>query len=145
MALDLTAANVNISIVIPPLFTTPQRIQGFATDQVFTVPEIAPTETVMGVDGILSGGMVFVPIDTEFHLQANSPSVAIFDTWYLQQVAAETAYQASGTIIAPSLKKLWNVSNGFLVGYRPVPDARKILQPQPFRIRWNISAPQPTS
>lgn len=145
MALDLTAANVNISIIIPPLFTAPQKIQGFAPDQVFTVPEIAPTETVMGVDGVLSGGMVFVPTDTEFHLQANSPSIPIFDTWYLQQIAAQQAYQASGVIVAPGLKKQWNMITGFLVGYKPMPDARKLMQPEPFRIRWQISAPQPTS
>ena len=145
MALDLTAANASIAILVPVLFSTPQQLQGFAADDVYESPEVAPTETLMGVDGVLSGGMVFVPVEQEFMLQANSPSIAMFDSWYLNQIAAQTTYPASGTTILPGLKKMWTMVNGFLVGYKPMPQAKKLTQPQRFRIRWNLSQPQPIS
>jgi hypothetical protein len=145
MALDLTGANASISLLIPALFSTPQTLQQFAADNVFEVPQVTPTETLMGVDGVLSGGMIFVPVEQEFMLQANSPSIAIFDNWYLQQIAATTTYPASGTTIMPGLKKMWQMVNGFLVDYKPLPQVQRLAQPQRFRIRWNLSAPQPTA
>lgn len=146
MALDLTGANAQIALIIPGIgITTPQVLQQFATDDVYEVPEIAPVETMMGVDGVLSGGMVFVPIDQEYMLQANSPSIQLFDTWYLQQIAANTTYAAGGTTVLPGLKKMWQMTNGFLVGYKPLPQAKRLIQPQRFRIRWNLSQPQPTA
>jgi hypothetical protein len=145
MALDLTGANASISILIPALFSTPQPLQQWEADNVFESPEIAPTETMMGVDGVLSGGMVFVPVEQEFMLMANSPSIAIFDSWYLNQIAAQTTFPASGTTIMPGLKKQWQMVNGFLVGYKPLPAVKKLAQPQHFRIRWNLSQPQPTT
>lgn len=143
MALDLTAANCSISLVLPPVFVTPQVLQQFATDDVYESPEVTPTETKMGVDGVLSGGVVIVPVEQEYMLQANSPSIAFFDSWYLQQLAALTTYTASGVTILPNLQKMWTMTNGFLVGYKPLPQAKKTLEPQRFRIRWNLSAPSP--
>ena len=143
MALDLTAANCIISLTLPPLFITAQQLQGFAVDDVYSTPEIAPTETKMGVDGVLSGGMVFVPVEQEIMLQANSPSIGFFDQWYLYQIAGLSSYAAGGTTILPNLQKQWTMTNGFLVGYVPLPPAKKTLDAQHFRIRWNLSAPMP--
>ena len=142
--MDITAANSSISLVIPPLFTTPQQLQGFATADVYEVPEVESVETLMGVDGVLSGGFVFKPIDQEFMLQADSASIDIFDIWYLQQVAGQTTYVASGVTTLPAISKSYTMVNGYLVGYKPLPQAKKLLQPQRFRIRWNLVAANPT-
>ena len=40
---------------------------------------------------------------------------------------------------------MWQMTNGFLVGYKPLPQAKRLVQPQRFRIRWNLSQPQPTA
>lgn len=140
---DITAANASIALVIPPLFTTPQIIQGFATDDVFDVPEVESVETMMGVDGVLSGGFVFKPIEQLLHLMADSGSIEVFDTWFVQQYAAQSTYVASGTVNLPAISKSFTFINGYLVGYKPLPQAKKLLQPQPFRIRWNLVAPNP--
>lgn len=140
---DITAANASIALVIPPLFTTPQIIQGFATDDVFDVPEVESVETMMGVDGVLSGGFVFKPIEQLLHLMADSGSIEVFDTWFVQQYAAQSTYIASGTVNLPAISKSFTFTNGYLVGYKPLPQAKKLLQPQPFRIRWNLVAPNP--
>jgi hypothetical protein len=83
----LTGANAVLMLTIPPLFTTPQQIQGFAADDVYDLDEIESVETLMGVDGILSGGFVWKSQPQTIMLQADSPSNAVFDTWYSQQVA----------------------------------------------------------
>jgi len=142
---DITAANAVISLVLPPLFTTPQQLQGFAADDVYEVPEVESVETLMGVDGVLSGGFVFKPIDQEFMLQADSASIEFFDIWYLQQAASLITYTASGTTVLPNISKSFVMTNGFLVGYKPLPQAKKLLQPQRFRIRWNLVAATPTA
>ena len=146
MGLDLTAANASITLTIPGIgFTTPQRLQGFAADDVVETPEVEPTETLMGVDGLLSGGMVFKPVPQEFMLQANSPSVALFDAWYAYQQSGQTTFTANGTITYPNLQKMWTMLNGFLRGYKPLPQAKKLLLPQRFRIEWNLAQGQPTA
>ena len=141
---DITAANSNIQLVLPPLFTSPQQLQGFAADDVYDVPEVESVETLMGVDGVLSGGFVFKPIEQHYMLQADSPSISFFDVWYLQQVAGLTTYVASGVTVIPALGKQFIMTNGYLVGYKPLPQAKKLLQAQRFRIRWNLVAANPT-
>ena len=142
---DITAANASISLVIPPLFNAPQQVQGFAADDVYEVPEVESVETLMGVDGVLSGGFVFKPIDQEFMLMADSASITnIFDIWYLQQVAGLTTYVASGVTVLPAIGKQYTMVGGYLVGYKPLPQAKKLLLPQRFRIRWNFVAATPT-
>lgn len=141
--MDITAANASISLTLPPLFATPQQLQGFAADDVYEVPEVESVETLMGVDGVLSGGFVFKPIEQEFMLQADSPSIPFFDVWYLQQVAGLTTYTANGVTILPAIKKKFIMTTGYLIGYKPLPAGKKLLQPQRFRLRFNLSAAIP--
>jgi hypothetical protein len=146
MGLDLTAANASITLTIPGIgFTTPQRLQGFAADDVYEVPEVEPTETLMGVDGYLSGGMVYKSVIQEFMLQANSPSIPLFDAWYNYQQSGLTTYTANGTTTLPGLQKMWTTINGYLRGYKPIPQGKKLVLPQRFRIEWNLCLPQPTA
>lgn len=52
----LTSANAVLLIGINSLYTTPQQIQGFATDDAFVTEVVTPVEMKMGVDGVLSAG-----------------------------------------------------------------------------------------
>ena len=56
MAGTITGASAVIMLSVPGLFSTPQQLQGFATDDIFDTAAIASAETLMGVDGNLSGG-----------------------------------------------------------------------------------------
>lgn len=143
MALTLTSTNAVIMITIPGVFTTPQQLQGFAADDIFGTDEITPTEVSMGVDGILSGGYTPVPIKQNYMLQANSASKALFDNWFNAMVAAQETYQAAGVITLRSLQAKWALVNGFLTGYKPIPDAGKILKPLSFAITWQQVTPAP--
>ena len=134
--MSITSANAIIMLTIANLFDVPQQIQGFASDDVFSTDAIAPAETMMGVDGLLSGGYVNVPVVQGFSLQADSPSIDFFDAWYAAQRAQNDTYVANGIITLSSLGRKWSMTKGYLTNYPMLPDAKKLLQPRKFSITW---------
>ena len=70
----ITGANAVFTLAIAGVFSTPQQVQGFASDDSFAVQAIRRAEVLMGVDGVLSGGKVFMPIPQSVMLQADSIS-----------------------------------------------------------------------
>lgn len=140
---SITAANAVVMLTVPTLFQTPQQLQGFAADDIYDTDAINSVETQMGVDGRLSGGFVFVPVTQNFALQSDSDSVRFFDTWWTQMQAAQEVYTANGTILLPGVQKKFTMTRGFLSGYKPIPDAKKVLQAIRFAITWNRVSPSP--
>ena len=141
---SITSANTVLTLAIPLLFPTPQQIQGFATDDIYDIPSIRSVEVQMGVDGVLSGGFVFVQVPQTITLQADSPSNDFFDAWWAQMQAAREVYTAEGRIVLPSIRTKFVQVNGYLTGYKPAPAAKKTLQPRPYEITWESIAPAPT-
>jgi hypothetical protein len=139
---SITGATSAISIIIPGVFPSPQQLQGFAADDVFEGDPIESNEVLMGVDGILSGGFVYVPIQQNFALQADSPSIYIFDNWWNYMQAAQDVFPANATIKLTVIGKTYTMTKGFLTNYKPIPDIKKLLQPQRFRITWQSVSPQ---
>ena len=140
---DITSANAVFMLTIPSVLPIPQQIQGFAADDIFDFDDVDATDIVMGVDGILSGGMIFAPKPQNISLQADSASIALFDAWYNAQQAATAVFPAQGLVTLTSVGKSFALITGFLSRYKPVPDAKKILQPQKFRITWQSVLPVP--
>lgn len=136
MAKTLTSANSVFLLTITDLFPPPIALQGYATDEAFLTDAVALTETLMGVDGHLSGGMVFNPIKMKIKFQADSPSIAIFDAWAAAQKTARDAFRANAVITLPSTGVRYVLTTGFLTSYKPLPDAKKMLEPQEFEITW---------
>jgi hypothetical protein len=143
--MSLTAANATIFFMLPALFPAPFQIQKFAADEVMDAAEVEGAETSMGVDGTLSGGYINVPFEQGYTLQADSPSIVFFDQWFYQQKAIFDTLNPNATITMPSLGKKWAMTKGFLIGYKPMPDLKKIAQPQKFRVRWESALPAPTT
>jgi hypothetical protein len=139
--MSLTAANCVFMITIPGLFDTPVQLQGFGVDEVADGNVLDSSETMMGVDGEFTGGFVFMPFEQGVTLLADSESVFIFDQWYAQQQALLDTLTAEGLIVLPSLGKKWTLSRGFLIGYKPIPDIKKLAQQQKFAIRWKSVVP----
>ena len=133
---DITSANTVFIISVPLVLPIPQQLQGFAADDIFDVDDVDAMETMMGVDGHLSGGMIFAPKGMTVALQADSASIAFFDAWYAASQAATTAYAAQATVTFPSLGTSFGLLRGFLKRYKPMPDAKKVLQPRKFKIEW---------
>lgn len=133
---SLTAANAVITLAVANLFPTPVQLQGFAADNIYDMDNVDQVETAMGVDGILSGGFVFNPVNQTFVLQADSPSIAFFETWAATQKQAKDVYTANGSTTLPSVGRSYVSTKGFLISLPPMPAAAKILQPRRFAIRW---------
>jgi hypothetical protein len=132
----LTAANSIIMLSINGLYPTPVQLQGYSADDVFDSEEIDAAETMMGVDGKLSGGLIYVEKPWNIVLMANSASNQIFDNWVQSQIAQNDLFTANMSIVLPSLGSTTAFSNGILKKYPPMASAKKILQPRKFTIVW---------
>lgn len=132
----LTVANSVIMLVIPNLFPAPQQLQGYSADDVFTTEPVDSVETQMGLDGKLSAGWVPTPKRQTFVLQADSPSVLMFDAVQQSQEQIKDAYVIEGVITLPSLGRFFTCNRGFMTNYTALPDARRTLQARRFQITW---------
>jgi len=132
----ITSANSVLTLAVAGVFGSATNIQGFAVDDAFESEAVQQSETLMGVDGHLSGGKVWVPYKMTVHLQADSPSVQIFDAWRAAQDAAVDVYVANGTIVLPSTGFTYTLVNGYLTTATPFPAVKKTLQPVVYEITW---------
>jgi hypothetical protein len=139
----ITAADAVITLLCLPVFTTGQRIQGFASDDIFDVPRQHIAEVEMGVDGYLATGYVFVVQPWNFTLQASSPSNAVFDAVKAAQDAALATYLWQGTVTGPSLGQSWDLVNGSLTDYAPAPSAARTFRPRKYDMMWQRIIPIP--
>lgn len=133
---SITSANSIYMLAIAKLFPVPQKLQGFAADDIFDTEGVETGEVVMGVDGILSAGFVFSPIKQSISIQADSPSALFFEAWYSAEQTEREKYRASAVIILASVGMVYTCSNGVLTNYAPMSDAKKVLQPRKFGITW---------
>ena len=139
----LTSANSTLSLQIAGLYPVPQSIQGYAADDAFAVDDVSPVETMIGVDGKLSGG--FTPYPTKLHitLQADSASNAIFDNWLSAQLAAKETYIANVAISLPGTGEKFIMTRGFLTAGTPMANAKKVLQPRKYEITFESCTKAP--
>jgi hypothetical protein len=140
----LTAANSVFSLIVTNLFPTAVTLQGYATDDMFRVAVARPAETMMGVDGILSGGWVAVAKVQNIALQADSASNLVFEQWYNAQQQQREVLIGQATIVIPAISQSYRFTQGYLTGYPPITDARRLLQPRVFEITWGEIIGSPT-
>lgn len=142
--MSLTGANSTIFLGITDLYDAPQQLQGFAADDIFDTEMVKLVETLMGVDGNLSGGFVNIERKQTIMLQADSPSNDIFDNWAEAQQAQQDTYEANGVVSIFALGQKFTLTKGFLTGYTYMPAVKKLIQPRRFEITWNRVSPSPT-
>lgn len=132
----ITSANSSFAIVIPGVYSAPQSIQGYATDDAFATEAIEKAQVMMGIDGKQSGGYVFESYKMTITLQADSNGKDIFNNWQLAQDAGREVIAAAATIIIPSIGYKYAMVNGFMTRFQPMPEAKKVLQPIKYEISW---------
>lgn len=132
----ITSANAQFAIIIPGVYSAPQILQGFASDDAFLTEAVENAEVKMGVDGQMSAGFVFNPIIQNVVFQANSPSLDIFNNWQLAQLAGREVIPCSATITISSIGYSYVLTNGYLTQFKPIPDAKKMLQQVQHRLTW---------
>lgn len=138
---DITSANAVVMLSITTLFPAPVQLSGFAMDDIFDVGELESVETYMGVDGKLSAGFVYKEVDQNIALQADSSSMPLFDTWWATMQASRQVFFANGIVTLSALGQKWAMTNGVLKRYKPMPDAKKLLQPRKFGVTWESISP----
>lgn len=143
MSNTITSANSTLLIGVVGLFTIPQQLQGFGADDAYSMPMVTNAEVIMGVDGVMSSGWIPQIKEMDVTLQADSASNTFFEAWYAAEEAARDKFQAFGTIIQPGVSRTYALTNGVLVGFTPFADAKKVLQPRKFQIKWNLVAGAP--
>lgn len=142
--MSLTGANAVLMLSQATLFPSPVQIQQFAPDDVTDIEAARILEHQMGVDGVLSFGFVWTERSQDISLKADSPSVAFFDTINTQQEAIQDVYPLNGTLLLPSVGKMFTMINGGLETYKPLPGVKKLLQMMRYRIIWNRVVAVPT-
>ncbi len=138
---SITSANAVYTLSITALYNTAQQLQGFAADEIFSTDPLESAEVMMGVDGILSAGFVFVPVKQMIALQADSASNALFENWWSSQQQIKDVYFANGQITLPSIGRKFTLTQGVLSTYPSVADAKKVLQPRKYGITWQSIVP----
>ena len=141
--MNITSANAVLMLSQPDLFPTPQQIQGFSADDIYSFDQIASVETSMGVDGVLSGGFVFQAAVQSITLQADSESNDFFEVIWNQMQAARNIYPLFGLISLSSISTKFVMNKGLLTGFPPIADAKRILQPRRYSLTWERVQPAP--
>lgn len=135
-ASTITSANSVVSITVPGLFPTPVQLQGYSAEKAWDTAAVVLTETQIGVDGRKTAGLVFNPVKQTFALQADSPSVQVFEAIYAAQRVTRDVLYLSATIDLPATGESYVCNKGTLEDYNSVASAGKVLTMREFSISW---------
>lgn len=136
---DITSANSTLFLGVANLFAVPQQLQGFATDDMYSMANVDTKEVMMGADGILSAGYIPQIKILEVTLQADSASNTFFETVYAAEEAAQAPFFFFGNINQSSVGRNYTLTNGVMKNYSPMADAKKVLQPRKFEIHFQVT------
>lgn len=128
MSATLTVANSVLSIQVEGLYPQGIILSGYAADNVFEAGEVENGEYSMGIDGKLSKGFVFNQIPFTLTLQADSPSLSVFEQIYQTEQSGRTKLDVNLTVTLPSTGKRYNLTDGAMRSYK-APAGQRILQP----------------
>lgn len=95
----------------------------------------------MGVDGKMSAGFTPYIVRQTIILQADSPSVALFEAWLGAQNVLRDVLFADGALSYPGLQKAYALIKGVLTRVTPMPQAKRVLQPVTYEIAWETVQP----
>ena len=137
----ITSANSVFTLVVPDVFPVPQNLQGYAVDDAFDTESVELSEALMGVDGRMSAGYTPYITPMTIHLMADSPSIDLFDAWRGAVTAAQEVFFAQATITLTSVGRSYVLNKGVLTNYKPLSDAKKVLQAVSYTIKWEAVNP----
>ena len=137
----ITSANSVFTLVVPDVFPVPQNLQGYAVDDAFDTESVELSEALMGVDGRMSAGYTPYITPMTVHLMADSPSIDLFDAWRGAETAAQEVFFAQATIALTSVGRSYVLNKGVLTNYKPLSDAKKVLQAVSYTIKWEAVNP----
>ena len=138
---SITSANSTFALTLPGLYPAPQKLEGFAVDDMFAFESANSVETRMGADGKLSAGYKPVPRSVTISLMAGSPSNALFDYWQNASETAKHPYECNGMVSVPGLGKSYTLTKGFLKTHPVMPAAKGVMESVQYTIEFESVKP----
>lgn len=118
-------------------------VEGFASDDAFMADSVDVAEAVMGVDGRLSVGYTPYITKQTVTLQADSPSVVLFETIVGAQNTLRQPIFLDAVLALPAVQKSYVFTLGAMTRITPFPAGKRILQPVQYEISWEQVAAVP--
>jgi len=128
MTATLTVANSSIAITVEGLYPSSTLLKGYAADNVFEAAAVENGEFQMGIDGKLSAGFVYNPIDFTLTLQADSESLGIFEEIWQYETTNRNKLKVGMTVALPANGKRYGLVDGYIRSFK-APAGQRILQP----------------
>ena len=130
----ITSANATFVLTVPGVLSSGVALAQWSADDMFTSDAIPVVESMMGVDGHLSAGWLPHPVKFKLKFAADSNSIQYFDLWNAQMASIMDAIVGSFIITMPGNNSKFTASRVFLETYKPIPDAKKFLEPMEFTL-----------
>lgn len=144
----ITAANSSFVITVRALGLFPAgpfAVQGYASDDAFATETVDSAEARIGVDGRMSAGYLPRLTKQTITLQADSPSIQMFETWIGGQDVVKEVFFADAVLTLKSTGRTFALIKGALTRITPIPPAKKVLEPVTYEITWEIVQPAPVA
>ena len=137
MALNktLTATDAIVSVKVDNLFPVPQIIDGFEIDNAFQLSDINIAQTVLTLDGELTGGYVPSIVDFTINVLPVSLSKQFFVDWMQASKTNQTMFKATFNITIPGEKASYILTDVILVTGKILPSVNSILQPVSYKVQ----------
>jgi hypothetical protein len=145
-----TITSANASFIITPrlagligvgLFA----VQGFASDDAFATDTVDSAEARMGVDGHASFGYLPRLTKQTITLQADSPSIPLFEQIVAAQDIQKEVVLLDGILTLRSVNHSYALVKGALTRITVIPPAKKVLEPVTYEITWELIQPAPVA
>lgn len=111
-------------------------VEGFASDDAFQSDSVDSTEAMMGVDGKASFGMLPYLVKQTITLQADSPSIALFETIIGAQNTLRQPIILDAVLALPAVQKSYVFTKGALTRVTPFTAGKKVLQAMAYEVTW---------
>ncbi len=141
MTLNITSANAIYTIIAPPLYQTPQQIQGWSVAEAFDTEQAEAAEVQIGVDGFVASGWLPRITRQTLTLLAASPSIDLFEQITMSQDQLKQNFSLTGMVTILATGKKYNLPDGTLTRSPALPNARRVLDPRRFEIIWGVPIP----
>lgn len=142
MPRTITSANAILTITCTDVFPVPQLIQGFATEDAWSIAPYETARAFKGVDGKKSAGFVPANKEMDIVLQADSLSRNVFQQILAVMSAKREIVTFDGNLVIPSTLEVWEFSNGNLGPNVPgPPTGKKTLEAVTWQITWDDIQP----
>lgn len=137
----LTTANSVFTLLAPAVFPAPQIIEGFATEDAFSVAQFESARAVMGVDAKMSAGFIPAVKELDVVLQADSISRRVFEQLLGVMERTREVIFLDAVIAMPGQGEIWNFTRGVITKAPKLPGAKKNAEPTTWQITWEDIQP----